>query len=128
MGNFKHEILYTNLSLEEALSFESQLINEYNSIEEGYNVCLYGKIKTKKIICLTTRKIFNSLEEASNFANVSSSSLSHYLSGDYYTCGEFEGVKLEWEYLDCPEKNEEAKTKRETKKGNEKRSFILLPV
>ena len=121
--NFKHEVLYTNLSLEEALSFESQLINEYNSIEKGYNVCFYGKIKTKKIICLTTRKIFNSLEEASNFANVSSSSLSHYLSGDYDTCGEFEGVKLEWEYLDCSEKNEEAKTKREIRKRKREEKF-----
>lgn len=86
-----------------------------------------GRLK-KKIICLTTGKIFNTLEEASNFANVSSSSLSHYLSGDYDTCGEFEGVKLEWEYLDYPEKTKKLKLREKQEKGNEKRSFILLPV
>lgn len=122
--NFNHEILYTGLSEQDALLLESQLIKEYNSIKNGYNVSSYGTIETKRVLCLTTDEIFDSLEDAAAFAGVSSSNLSHCLSGDYDTCGEFNGVKLEWEYLDFPEKNDEAKRKKEQRKKKREEKFF----
>lgn len=122
--NFSHEIVYITYSKQEALFLESQLIKKYNSIENGYNIASYGNIETKKIICLTINKIFDSIEEASKFANISSSNLSHYLKGEYDTCGELNGVKLEWEYLNYPEKNQEAKEKREERKKKREEKFF----
>lgn len=44
--NFKHEILYTNLSREEACEKEIELIEKYNSTDTnyGYNLCAGGKL------------------------------------------------------------------------------------
>lgn len=121
---FSHEILYTGLSEQDALLLESQLIKEYDSIKNGYNISPYGATETKRVLCLTTNQIFDSLEDAAAFAEISSSNLSHYLSGDYDTCGEFNGLKLEWEYLDFPEKNNQAKEKREQRKKKREEKFF----
>lgn len=45
--NFKHEILFSNLTLEEANEIEDSLIKEYksNSLEYGYNLDNGGKNK-----------------------------------------------------------------------------------
>ena len=44
--NFKHEILFTNLSREDACAKEIELIEKYNStdVKYGYNLCAGGKL------------------------------------------------------------------------------------
>ena len=41
-GSFTHEILYTNLTAEEANELERQLIADYDSIKNGYNIAEGG--------------------------------------------------------------------------------------
>lgn len=122
-NNFQHDILYTNLSKDAALEIESKLIKKYNTIENGYNVSPYGNIESKRIICLTTQKIFNSINEAAAYGNVDNSSLSHYLKGEWDTCGELNGIKLTWEFLDYPDKNKEAQQLREQRKQHREQKF-----
>ena len=46
--NIKHEVLYDNLTQEEATAIEKRLIEEYNSISDGYNlVCEYNGRKRR---------------------------------------------------------------------------------
>lgn len=61
--NIKHEILYINLTKEEAEHIEIQLIKEYksNNIEYGYNICSGGKgTPSHKVSEETRLKISNS--------------------------------------------------------------------
>ena len=72
-NNFTHEIVASNLSLKESQELETELIYFYNTIDENYG---YNKIDgdyyktskkfylTKKIICLETGIVYNSLTEA----------------------------------------------------------------
>ena len=80
--NFEHIILEENLTLEELNERESYWIHFYNSIENGYNVREGGnnqpltnehkekireshnKTTAKKVICLNTLKVYNSINEA----------------------------------------------------------------
>lgn len=41
-NNFRHEIVAINLSKDDACKLEKQLIQQYNSIKNGYNVELGG--------------------------------------------------------------------------------------
>ena len=122
-SNFTHEILYTNLSKNEALQIEAQLIQKYNSIKNGYNVSSYGNIDSKRIVCLTTQEIFDSITEAAAYGGVSDSNLSHYLNGEWDTCGELNGIKLTWEFLDYPERNLKAQQLREQRKKHRESKY-----
>lgn len=83
----------------------------------------YGNIDSKKVICLTTNEIFNSINEASEKYNISCSNLSHHLSGDYDTCGEKEGIKLMWEFLEDKNSNIKAQEKRLLRKNKRESKF-----
>lgn len=121
--NFQHDILYTNLNKETALKIEADLIKTYDTIENGYNVAPYGTIESKRIICLTTQEVFNSITDAAAYGGVSDSNLSHYLKGEWDTCGELNGIKLAWEFLDYPEKNLEAQQLREQRKKSRESKY-----
>lgn len=121
--NFQHEILYTNLSKEDALQIESQLIQQYNSIENGYNVSPYGNVESKRVICLTTQEMFDSITDAAIYGGISDSNLSHYLKGEWDSCGEKDGIKLTWEYVDYPDKNMEAQQLRKQRKQHREEKF-----
>lgn len=121
--NFKHEILYQNLSKEKALDIESQLIQQYDTIKQGYNISPFGNVETKRIICLTTQEIFDNLNDAAQYGGVSPSNLSHYLKGEWDTCGEKNGVKLTWEYVDFLDKNIEAQRLRDQRKNQREKKF-----
>ena len=41
-ANFEHKIIYTNLTLEEANKLEKELIKQYDSINNGYNISSGG--------------------------------------------------------------------------------------
>lgn len=62
--NFSHEILYDNLTLDEANQLEVQLIAEYNTLDEnyGYNVETGGKNGSHPITQETKEKISNTLK------------------------------------------------------------------
>lgn len=121
--NFQHDILYTDLNKETALKIESELIKEYNTIENGYNISPYGNIESKRIICLTTQEIFDSINEAADYGGIDNSTLSHYLKGEWDTCGELNGIKLTWEFLDYPDKNKSAQRLREQRKQHREQKF-----
>lgn len=121
--NFQHDILYTDLNKETALKIESELIKEYNTIENGYNISPYGNIESKRIICLTTQEIFDSINEAADYGGIDNSTLSHYLKGEWDTCGELNGIKLTWEFLDYPDKNKSAQQLREQRKQHREQKF-----
>lgn len=125
-NNFQHEILYVNLSKEEVLQIEADLIQKYNSIENGYNVSPHGNIESKRIICLTTQEIFDSITDAAVYGGVSDSNLSHYLKGEWDTCGELNGIKLTWEFLDYPDKNIKAQQLREQRKQHREEKFYSI--
>lgn len=122
-NNFQHDILYTNLDKETALKIEADLIQTYNTIKNGYNISPYGNVESKRIICLTTQEIFDSITEAAAYGKVSDSNLSHYLKGEWDTCGELNGIKLTWEFLDYPDKNLEAQQLREQRKQHREERF-----
>lgn len=115
-NNFRHEIIYTNLSKEEALEKETQLIRKLDTIKNGYNTSYSENVVSKRVLCKTTNTVFESVAEAAQYANITPSTLSHCLSGDWDTCGDLNGDKLEWEYVDFPELNEMAKTKKQKRK------------
>jgi len=121
--NFEHKILYTDLDKDTALQIEADLIQKYNSIENGYNVSPYGTVESKRIICLTTQEIFDSINEAAAYGKVDNSNLSHYLKGEWDTCGELNGIKLTWEFLDYPDKNLEAQQLRKQRKQHREKKF-----
>lgn len=128
--NFEHLILYSNLNETEAIKLESELIEKYNSIEHGYNVSTGGGVGFKKqIYCITTNQIFNSINEASSFINRSPSCLSHCLHGDQLTCGEIDGIKLEWRFiLDSYNKDKQDKNNNRIKQQENQHKQNLIYV
>lgn len=113
--NFDHIIEEEGLSIEQALQLERQLILKYDSINNGYNISTGGGFGYKKTVyCITTNLFFNSVAEASVYAKRSPSGLSHCLHGDQNTCGEIEGIKLEWCSLN-EEYNKDAQEKKSQK-------------
>lgn len=72
--------------------------------KEEKESCLKDGLKNKnhqshKIICITTNKKFNSIEEAKEFYNMKSGSgIGHCLKKERKTAGTFQGEKLKWEY------------------------------
>lgn len=128
--NFIHLILYEELTEERARIVETELIYLWDSVEKGYNQSYgdgskgiehteewkkrnsklhkgkvvseetRGKMRSRKVICITTNKVFNSLREASRFYNIHCSHLSDCCNGKRNFCGKLaNGVKLEWKYL-----------------------------
>lgn len=54
---------------------------------------------TKKVICITTNKIFDSIKEAAEFYDCNKSSITQCCKGKRKTCGKLSnGTRLEWEY------------------------------
>ena len=119
--NFIKIVLYENLSKERAELLETKLIYLFDSVENGYNIS-YGigskglkisdehrsklkKIKgkdhpnAKKVICITTNRIFDSIVEASNFYNIKGHHISECCLGKRKTAGKLNGVPLVWMYL-----------------------------
>lgn len=130
--NFKHEVLLTELTQEEACDKEIELISFYksNNSNFGYNLSSGGeqthlgckhneetKIKMSnnhadfkgskstssvKIICLDTLKIFDSIGEASRFLNTSVSGIHNVLKEKSKSC-----IGLHFVYLKDYDPNKE---------------------
>lgn len=55
---------------------------------------------SKKVICITTNKVFDSIKSASEFYNCNKSDLSQCCKGKRRSCGKLsDGTKLEWKYF-----------------------------
>ena len=71
----------------------------YNKTEEEIKKIL--EKKSKKVICITTGKIFNSQTEASNYYNVAQGSISSCCKGRYKSAGKLpNSTPLKWKYLE----------------------------
>ena len=76
--NFYHIILFSNLSQNEALTLETEHIQKYNSIKNGYNILLKGiqsYPRNKPIYCKNLNKIYSSIKEASLDLHIDSSAI-----------------------------------------------------
>ena len=56
--------------------------------------------KGKKVICITTGKIFYSSKEAGNYYNVSQGNISSCCGGKLKSAGKLNGEPLKWKYLE----------------------------
>jgi hypothetical protein len=60
--------------------------------------------KCKKIICITTNKVFNALKDCAAYSNVALSSISSCCNGKLKSAGKLpDGTKLVWRYIDIIE-------------------------
>lgn len=94
-GKIKHEILYTNLSKEEAESKEVELIAKYDTTnpKKGFNytkggnhvgmtsdatkAILSSKARKTACVCVETGQQFSSMKEAAKFVGIHPSSISN---------------------------------------------------
>ena len=76
--NFFHIILLTGLNEDEAFELETEFINKYNAIENGYNILLEG-IKSyprnKPVYCKTTNKLYESIKAAAQDIQTTATSI-----------------------------------------------------
>jgi len=72
--------------------------------------------KSKKVICLTTNEIFDTIQEASNKYNICHSCISNCCTGKRKTAGQLkDGTRLQWKYYN---ENGEIKIENERGKAN----------
>lgn len=115
-----NEIFDTAFSKDELDSKEQYWISLYNSSNwrYGYNIIGERKVdqslydnkkiqncketrgsKGKKIICITTSKMFNNLKDASEFYNILQCNINRCCRKERNYCGKLEdGTKLKWMY------------------------------
>lgn len=111
--NFNHIILNEHLNIYEALNLEEKYIQQYDCINNGFNISSRGEVGyTKQVRCITTNMLYNSVSEAAEAVGVHSSSLSHCLHGDWNTCGQIDDIRLEWSFV-IDAYNEDASIKYE---------------
>lgn len=124
-NEFEHIVLFDNLTKEEAEAKEIELIKLYKSTNpnHGYNIENGGNTNgkhsketlrkmsenqkgglnhnAKKVICLNNLKIFDSIQEAKNYANCSDRTISNNCYDKNNSAGcDKNGVKLTWMFYD----------------------------
>lgn len=67
--NIEHDVLFTNLSKDEALRKEKELINEHDSVRCGYN---RANGRGGMVLCVETGELFSSKSAAQKAAGVRS--------------------------------------------------------
>lgn len=120
--NIKHEVLFSSLSKEDASIKEKELISKYrtNEAKFGYNISSGGisdkafsehtrqqmsinhadvsgnkNPRARKVICLDTNEIFETIKEAASKYNVDRSCISDCCTGKHKTC-----MGLHFQYYD----------------------------
>ncbi|MDF2588230.1 MAG: hypothetical protein K0S41_2071 [Anaerocolumna sp.] len=71
----------------------------------GSGNAMYGKSGkdspiSKKVICLTTNKIFDSINEAAEFYNIQHAHISACCKGRLFSTGRYNNICLQWAYYD----------------------------
>lgn len=97
----------TNKTISDYLNIGSKLgITNYNGIEViRKNLSGANNKRSKKIICISTKKIFDTIEDAKEFYNIYGSNISECIreNNRYPYAGVWQGIKLVWclydEYL-----------------------------
>jgi len=94
--NFIHEVLYDNLSKEEAEEKEKELISFYNSTNQqfGYNIQSGGyspecEYLEKPVICIETKVVYKSASDASRKLGISNNTISACCRGLNKLAGEY---------------------------------------
>lgn len=103
--NYTHDILFDNLTKEEAEQKEIELIAYYNStnskfgynIQAGGNLC--GEVFEKPVICVETKTIYKSATEAKRILGISNATISACCRGENKIAGGFHWMFAE-EYSD----------------------------
>lgn len=118
--NFDHEIIASGLTKEEAENFEILLIMKLDTTnnEKGYNMDNGGSGKprvsermkdkmrgknnsqSRKVICVTTGKVFHSLSEGADYYNTRADLISKCCLGKKNASGKYNNVFLRWMYYD----------------------------
>lgn len=81
--NIKHEILYTNLSLDEACQKEIDCIRKYNSYVAGYNQTFGGECDTSNpVIFINTGEVFEDIYIASKNFNIPYTTIRGYCNSN----------------------------------------------
>ena len=111
----KHHSEETKMKMSEShkgRKFSEEHKKKLSELRKGKNNPMYGRkhskeIKkkmsekiSKKVICITIGKIFNSQTEASNYYNVATSAISNCCKGVRKSAGKLpNGTKLQWKYV-----------------------------
>ena len=123
--NIKHEVLYENLSEQQAKIMEMSLIHYYksNNRQYGYNRTNGGDIRNdKKVICITDNNIFNSATDAAYYYNVPVANISAVCLGNRKST-KINNIQYVFKYLN--EDNEIIKTTFESKAKNKKKILCI---
>ena len=99
-NSFTHNILYTGLNKEEAITIEEKLIAHYKKLKLSYNISdgkdYLGNLKSKPVVAYTKDGkfigIYKSIAEAARMFNLSE-------SGIYYCITLFKGTKYIKDYI-----------------------------
>lgn len=111
-NNIDHEIIASNLTHDEACSFEKLLITKLNSNDRlyGYNIseggegtcgvdrCGEKNGRSTKVKCITTGEIFSNIKMAMDKYNLKSRHCSDVCMGRRKYWGTCDGKPLVWEY------------------------------
>ena len=103
--NFKHEILYTGLTKEQAQAKEIELIELYKATDSdyGYNIHKGGNApngRIHEVICINTGEVFETAQIASQWAGVSYQLITEVCRINKHTAGKHPvtGEPLKWAY------------------------------
>ena len=112
-NSIEHIIVANGLTEEEAYWLEGELTREWKSSnpDKSYNID-YGllpseetkkkmsEIRKKSVLCLTTKRIFQSIEDGSKCYKIkSTSNITECCKGKRKSAGKYQGKKLVWRYL-----------------------------
>ena len=103
--NFSHKVLYEVDTKEEANRLEKEMIIQYKTTEAafGYNISFGGiggdnggsEKQRKKVLCVETGVIYESIKEASRQTGIDNSGISKVCRGVRKTAGGYH-----WQYID----------------------------
>ena len=94
---------YANKTEEEMEEIRRKKSNSMKGKNAGEKSAMWGKPahNRRKVICITTGKIFNSVTEASNYYNVARNTISFCCKVKLKSAGKLkDGTKLQWKYLE----------------------------
>ena len=103
---------YANKTEEEMEEIRRKKSNSMKGKNAGEKSSMWGKPahNRRKVICITTGKIFNSVTEASNYYNVARNTISFCCKVKLKSAGKLkDGTKLQWKYLE--EENDDNESK-----------------
>ena len=92
---------YANKTEEEMEEIRRKKSNSMKGKNAGEKSAMWGKPahNRRKVICITTGKIFNSVTEASNYYNVARNTISFCCKVKLKSAGKLNGTKLKWKYV-----------------------------